>query len=215
MLYIREKAMTLADSSKREVLNESGFGEHNMLIYSDLNTFREMYCMYAKIHLEPKYNEIVLIVTQYETPEKIRNSMKDYGIDVERHEEDGSLFIVDSVKGYQSGKDHAGVLNLAKSLVARAEKDGKAGVCVFGDIGSFFMFDRIAELLQYELSISPRPAFKLKAFCSYHAHNYRILTPIRKRRWKNKTIERFCPRIEQQAARWVRTILNTNLYFSL
>ncbi len=34
------------------------------------------------------------------------------------------------------------------------------------------MFDRLVELLQYELSIPPRPGIKLKAFCSYHAQDY-------------------------------------------
>jgi hypothetical protein len=172
--------MAEVEKSRNEVLNASDFSEHNMLVYPDLDTFREMYCMYAKMHLQPRYNEIVLIVSQYETPDKIRNSMKDFGIDVEKHEKLGSLMIIDAVKGYHSGNDHSGVLNLAKSLVVRAEKEGKTGVCVFGDVGSFFMFDQITELLQYELSIPPKPPIKLKAFCSYHADDFARLTPVQK-----------------------------------
>jgi hypothetical protein len=157
-------------------INESGFHEHNMLVYPDLDTFTETYCMYAKIHLQPKHNEIVLIVTQYQTIEKVRHNLQQFGIDVDKHEKDGSVIIIDSVKGYQSDRDHKGVFMLAQSLVRRAEKEGKGGVCVFGDIGSFFMYDRIVELLQYEVSIPKKPPIKLKAFCSYHTADYRRLT---------------------------------------
>ncbi len=92
-----------------------------------------MYCMYAKIHLQPKYNEIMLIVTNYETPDKVKQNLSGFGIDTEAHEKDGPLVIIDAVKGYQIG-DINGVLKLAKSLVARAQKEGKQGVCTIGDI---------------------------------------------------------------------------------
>jgi KaiC/GvpD/RAD55 family RecA-like ATPase len=81
--------------------------------------------MYAKVHLQPEYNEIVLIASQYEPPHKVRSNLSDYGVDVDRYEKDGSLIIIDSVKGSQSDKDHSGVINLCNLLVARTEKDGK------------------------------------------------------------------------------------------
>jgi DcmR-like sensory protein len=179
--------MTLTSSSSSSIppniksnIDASSFHEHNMLVYPDLDTFTETYCMYAKIHLQPKHNEIVLIVTQYQTIEKVRENLREFGIDVDKHEKDGSLIIIDSVEGYQSDKDHTGVFKLAQSLVLRAEKEGKGGVCVFGDVGSFFMYDRITELLQYELSIPRKPPIKLKAFCSYHAGDYGRLTEEQK-----------------------------------
>ncbi len=184
--------MTLTDRAKKEVLVESGFDEHNMLVYPDLETFREMYCMYAKIHLQSKYDEIMLIVTQYETPEKIRQNLMDFGIDVELHEKDGSLLIVDSVKGYQNG-DINGVLKLAQSLADRAQKEGKQGVCAFGDMGSFFMFDRLVELLQYELSIPPKPGIKLKAFCSYHIDDFSNLSPKQRQALEKNHYRRILP----------------------
>jgi hypothetical protein len=183
---------SLADKSKKEVLNDSSFGEHNMLVYPDLDTFKEMYCLYSKMHLEPQYNEIVLIVTNYEIPAKVRQNLKDFGIDADIKEKEGSLVIVDSVRGYQNG-DVNGVLKLAKSLVERAEKEGRQGVCVFGDMGSFFLFDRIMELLQYEISIPRRPEIKLKAFCSYHAGDYDRLTPEQRRTLENNHFRRIMP----------------------
>jgi hypothetical protein len=164
----------------RTDIDASGFHEHNMLVYPDLDTFTETYCMYARIHLQSKYNEIVLIVTQYQTIDKVRQNLQDYGVDVDRYEGEGSLVIIDGVEGYQSDNNHAGVFKLAQSLVQRAEKEGKSGLCVFGDMGSFFMYDKIIELLQYELSIPQKPPIKLKAFCSYHAGDYGKLTEEQK-----------------------------------
>jgi hypothetical protein len=184
--------LTITDKSKGEVMTESGFGEHNMLVYPDVETFKEMYCMYAKIHLQPNYNEILLIVTYYETPEKIKQNLRDFGVDAEAHEKNGSLLIVDAVKGYQSS-DVNGILKLARSLVERAEKEGRQGVCVFGDMGSFFLFDRVVELLQYELSIPPKPSIKLKAFCSYHSGDYNRLTSDQKKILEDHHYRRILP----------------------
>ena len=107
-------------------------------------------------------------------------NLRGFGIDADAHKNDGSLVIIDAVRGYQAG-DVNGVLKLAKSLVSRAEKEGKQGVCVFGDMGSFFLYNRIVELLQYELSIPPRPPLQLKPFCSYHAEDYGNLTSDQKK----------------------------------
>ena len=170
---------TLRDEAK-SMLEASGFHEHNMLVYPDLDTFRETYCMYASQHLQPKYNEIVLIASQYEPLDRVRDNLRGYGVDVEKHEKDGSLVIIDAVKGYQSDKDHLDAIKLCKSLVARGEKEGKAGVCSFGDMGSFFMYDRIPGMLRYEQSITPKPKIKLKAFCTYHAQDYANLTKEQK-----------------------------------
>jgi hypothetical protein len=165
----------IPEETKRRVLDESAFGEHNMLVYRDLDALREMYCAYCQARL-PSGTEIVLIVTHYETPEKVKQNLHDCGVDVERYERDGSLVVVDSVKGYQFG-DINGVLKLARSLVLRAEKEGREGVCAFGDLGSFLMFDRQAELVQYELSIPRSLDFRIKTFCSYHSADYARLDP--------------------------------------
>jgi hypothetical protein len=169
---------TSAEEAKKQVLGDAHFGDHSMLVYRDLDALREMYCAYCKAHLEPA-SEIVLIATQYETPDRVRQNLMDYGIDAEKYGRDGSLVIVDSVKGYQQG-DMNGVLKLAKSLARRAEKEGKRGMCVFGDPGSFFMFDRLAELLHYELSLPQSFDVKIKGFCSYHAADFDRLTPDQK-----------------------------------
>src|SRR5687767_1153120 len=127
----------MATAEGVEALGETDFGDHDMFVYQDLNALREMYCSYCKACLASG-SEIVLIATQYETPGRVKQNLIDSGIDAERYEKDGSLVIVDALKGYQHG-DVNGVLKLAKSLASRAERECKQGVCAFGDPGSFFM----------------------------------------------------------------------------
>lgn len=47
-----------------------------MIIYEDLYTLREIYCKFSKTALE-KNNEIMLIVTTYETPNNVRDMLRD------------------------------------------------------------------------------------------------------------------------------------------
>src|SRR3712207_8152410 len=43
-----------------------------------------------------------------------------------------------------------GAMNFAKDLVVRAARDGKEGVFNLSDMGSFFLSERIDELIRYE-----------------------------------------------------------------
>jgi hypothetical protein len=65
-----------------------------------------------------------------------------------------------------------GVAKLAQSLVKYAEKTKKKGVTAFGDIGSFFLLERITELMNYELSLPRMFDMQFKAFCSYHQADF-------------------------------------------
>jgi hypothetical protein len=133
---------------------------------------REIYCRFAKKALE-KNNEIMLIVTTYETPHTVRDMISEYDIDVQKHESDGSLLIIDSVQGYQVANFY-GVLTLIESLAIRAQKESKSGVFCIADMGSFFLFGREKELVDYELSIPENIDIRLKAFCCYHKNDFSL-----------------------------------------
>src|SRR5690242_1351895 len=139
------------DSHTRNMLDNSSYHEHSMIIYEDLDTFREVYCKYTKEALDEN-NEFVVIATTYETPESVGQLLINYGLDADKHEADGSLHILDSVAAYQSA-DIYGMMKLLKTLAAGAKKQGKAGIFNLSDMGSFFMANRQGDLLTYELSI--------------------------------------------------------------
>jgi MEDS: MEthanogen/methylotroph, DcmR Sensory domain len=163
--------MTL-DTKTEHQLQNSCYNEHNLLIYEDLYTLREIYCRFAKKALE-KNNEIMLIITTYETPHTVRDMISEYDINVQKHESNGSLVIIDSVQGYQVASFY-GVLRLLESLAVRAQKESKSGVFSIADMGSFFLFGREKELVNYELSIPKNIDIRLKAFCCYHKNDFSL-----------------------------------------
>jgi hypothetical protein len=83
------------------------------LIYPDLYALEEIYSHYCNIAL--KNNELVLILTYYQTVGRIRQTLKELDIDVEKYEKENDLIIIqDSVE------THAGYtkdfLSLLKTL---------------------------------------------------------------------------------------------------
>lgn len=163
--------MTL-DTNSEHLLQNSCYNEHNMIIYEDLYALREIYGKFSKKALE-KNNEIMLIVTTYETPNTVRDVLSEYEINIQKHESNGSLVIIDSVQGYQKANFY-GVLRLIQLLAIRAQKDSKSGIFSIADMGSFFLFGREKELLDYELSIPKTIDIRLKAFCCYHKNDFSL-----------------------------------------
>ncbi len=145
-------------------------GSHNLLIYHDLKVFHEIYSQYARTLLAE--NEIVLIATQYDAIEEVKNTLRLVGIDVENCLNQGTLFIIDAQQGFQ-GVDSKGVWKFGMSLLSRAKKEGKSGVGWFADLGSFFNFGKIEELMQYELWLPEKNEDdKVKIVCCYHLENF-------------------------------------------
>ena len=151
-----------------EDIRRSNFHDHNMLIYSDLPTFRKIYseCTRQALHS----NEIVFLATTYDPFDKVKDELRRKRISVDNETKDGNLVIVDAVRAYQI--DTYGAMKLGKSLVLRAIKEGKSGVFNMSDMGSFFLSERIETLVEYERSLREKKDFKFKAICSYHKGNF-------------------------------------------
>ena len=151
-----------------EDIRRSNFDDHNMLIYSDLPTFRKIYseCTRQALHS----NEIVFLATTYDPFDKVTDELRSKGISVDNETKDGNLVIVDAVRAYQI--DTYGAMKLGKSLVLRAIKEGKSGVFNMSDMGSFFLSERIETLVEYERNLRENKDLNFKAICSYHKGNF-------------------------------------------
>ena len=172
---VKRSSQEIADTIVKKKLIEPG--SHNLLIYDDLRTFREIYSEYSKALLPE--NEIIVIGTQYDVVENVKNTLLRVGVDVERHLNQGTLFIVDAQKGYQVAGSR-GMWRLAMSLLSRVKKEGRQGVSWFGDPGSFFSFEKIEELMQYELWNPQKYEDMMKSICSYHSKDFEKLTEAQK-----------------------------------
>jgi hypothetical protein len=155
-----------------EMIRQSHPHDHDVMIYPDLPTFRQVYSQATKEALER--NEIVFLTTTYDSFQRVIDSLKQGRISVNKEVKHGNLIILDAVKAYQI--DVSGVLNFAKSLLMRAAKNGKAGVFNISDMGSFFLADRIPILVEYERSLRKKMDIELKAVCSYHTGDFENLS---------------------------------------
>jgi hypothetical protein len=164
-------------SSIIEDVRRSEFQEHNLLIYPDLPSFRQIYSECTKQALDN--DEIVFIATTYDSFERIEDALSSKGISVDNEKKDGNLIIVDALRAYQI--DTYGAMNFAKDLVMRATRDGKEGVFNLSDLGSFFLSERIDRLIEYEQSVPKKMDFKFKGICSYHRDNFGILAEEQQR----------------------------------
>ena len=116
-------------------------GEHNILIYSNESTFRDIYSNFCKAMFENNKgnnsnnnsgidDEIVILIPSYETVNDVEFTLdKRTGINPEKYEKEGSLFfIVDSLKTYsynESGKYEYNIVLLFTSILNQAESLGK------------------------------------------------------------------------------------------
>jgi hypothetical protein len=174
------------------------------MVFPDLMTLRGVYSHYTKMQLEDS-NEIVLILPYYETTEMVRltlsgetiynengrgNNPCGYsGIDVNKYEKEGSLIIMDSLKGYfpskgkgnfhinnDSPKGDFGLMSYLEILLKQAERQKKNGVTVLSDMGSFYHHhnrDGNLKLIEYECSLPEKfNTRKLKGFCLYHQKDF-------------------------------------------
>ena len=174
---INSKYHSNSISSIIEDIRRSDFQEHNLLIYPDLPSFRQIYSECTKQALDN--NEIVFLATTYDSFDIIEDALRSKQISVDDEKKKGSLIIVDAVRAYQI--DTNGAMNFAKDLAVRAARDGKEGVFNLSDMGSFFLFERIDRLIEYEQNVPKKMDFKFKAICSYHRDNFGILAEEQQR----------------------------------
>ena len=155
-----------------EKIHQSHPHDHDVMIYPDLPTFRQVYSQATKEALER--NEIVFLATTYDSFQKVVDSLTRVGVSVNKEAKEGNLVVLDAVKAYQI--DIFGAFEFAKSLVMRAAKDGKTGVFNISDMGSFFLANRIPALVDYERSLKKKMEIELKAVCSYHKSDFENLS---------------------------------------
>src|SRR5215210_5203382 len=179
---------------------ELGDGENGIVIYPNLQTFRQIYTRYAKDQLAKEGEEeeedekinskgnkqskprIILIATFYETIDSVKHSLSAVGVDAQSLIDNGSLIIVDAFSSYYP--DVSGMKKLVASLSDRAKKEGRVGVTAIVDMGFFFLFGgdgRATELINYEASLpSKTEGGNVKGFSCYHGGNYNTLKDSQK-----------------------------------
>ena len=106
-------------------------------------------------------------------------------IDVRKYEKQNSLLIIDSARAYFGSS--IDIVSFVKSLVNYADQIGKNGVSVLADMGPFFHYNKLDDLIEYETSIPPRSDIKAKGLCLYNEDdfNWRLTRIQRKKLLKH------------------------------
>ena len=150
-----------------------------MLVYPDLPTFRRIYGQFTKAQLDD--NGVVVLFPYYETTDSVRHVLSQLGIDVRKCEQNRSLVIVDSVKAYlHSDIDRKSLL---KMMAEGSKRMGKKGVSIIGDMGSFFLYEKQNQMMEYEMKLrldekendDDANSVKIKGICSYHKDTFNTL----------------------------------------
>jgi hypothetical protein len=105
-----------SSSSLVQATRQSNSHDHDMLIYPDLPAYRKIYSESAKQALDN--NETVLLITTYDSFDRIKDSMMQVGISVNNETKEGNLIILDAVKAYQL--DTFGAVKFVTTLVKQA-----------------------------------------------------------------------------------------------
>jgi len=165
----KDNEMTGTTSDIINGIDKIEYREHVVLIYPNLYALREIYSHYCNIAL--KNNELVLILTYYQTAECIRLTLKELDIDVEKYEKENDLIIIqDSIETHSGYTED--FLSLLKTLDKQQEKRGKKGLSVIADMGVFFHFQYNKDvLIDFESSL-PKFDMNVKRICTYHAGDF-------------------------------------------
>jgi hypothetical protein len=184
---------------KKWFKEEVAEGENGIVIYPNLQTFRQIYTQYVKDQLANAGNDeedndnnsthneqlkprIILIATFYETINSVKHNLNAVGVDVQRHIDNGSLLIVDAFNCYYP--DINGMKKLVASISNRAARQGRVGVSAIVNTGFFFLFGgdgEAIELINYEASLPPKTeGGNIIGFSCYHVRNYNTLKDSQK-----------------------------------
>src|SRR5919112_2141968 len=171
-------------------INQSNFGEHNLILYKDAITLNKICLEYCKTAIE-SLNEMILFLPYHESVSHIFQSLKNTGLDVETYKLQGSLVIAESKKGYFSlTNELVDIMTMIKMLLQRSNKSGKSGLTVFSDMDLFFHQNRLDDLIKHETRLFCSSSFsmchnKMKIFCCYPVTDFNLLAENQKQELLN------------------------------
>ena len=155
-----------------ETISQSEYGLHCLIIYRDLATLREFYSNYIQKQIND--NELIQIMPFYETENSVRDILsknRTVNLDLVKQEEK-SLIIVDSLRGYFGCDNVESIWKNIEERVKYSKELGKKGISILGDAGSFVFKHKIQYLLDYESFLPLKFDINLKGICMYHQNDF-------------------------------------------
>lgn len=145
--------------------------DHVVFIYQALEAKHHALFSYLEAGLQNGYS--VAYVASEETIGNIKDCMKKFGIEVEKHERTGALRILDYTDVYIiDGKfEIETTLEKWKAMYKKALKKKFKGLRITGEMSCFFNHHLLEELVEYEKSLHRVLELPMTAICAYNAQD--------------------------------------------
>lgn len=145
-------------------------GEHGVMFYTSKEDMRKIHFAFVKSGLENGWGVIYAAPGSYS--EDLRNEMQNYGIDIEKYDEDGTLFIQkgEEIFGDPVKPDLELHKKQANDVINYFLSKNKKGVRIATDLTSFFLPHGLyVSLFDVEHLFKPRTDLPLTLICAYDA----------------------------------------------
>ncbi|MFW9850168.1 MAG: MEDS domain-containing protein [Candidatus Thorarchaeota archaeon] len=141
--------------------------DHVVLFYDSCELKHEVLFNYIKAGLEQ--GEATKYVCSEQTPEEIRKSMNQFGIDVALHERTGALQVLDYTDVYIVDGNFSidDVMETWERFHTESRALGFNGMRVTGEMAFFFKHGLVKELMDYEKSLHTVLDIPITAICAY------------------------------------------------
>ncbi len=143
---------------------------HLIFVYDSPEAKYNVLFNYLKAGLDN--HEATVYVAAEESPDQIKEAMKRFGIQVQRHEKTKALRILGYEEVYiKDGKFRmATTMETWNKLYSEALKQGFKGLRVTGEMACFFQHSLVQELLEYERALHRVLDIPMVAMCAYSSH---------------------------------------------
>jgi hypothetical protein len=146
-------------------------GKHGCIFFTRREELRRLHYAYVISGLEQ--NMGVVYATPSEIYHDTRNAVRNYGINIDKYEQDGSLMIVKGEDIYKDGQtpDLEHSKQVVKTVVEGFLSKGKDGIRITGDLTSYFLpRGLLMEWFNLESLFEIRSALPLTVLCGYDAN---------------------------------------------
>jgi hypothetical protein len=139
------------------------------MFYSRPEDKHQILFTYLRAGLEN--GQAAVYVVSDETPNEIREAMKQFGVNVDRLECEGLLRIIDYKEWFiTNGKfDVTETMSLFVELLDEVKDKGFKGLRFTGEMTCFFKHGLVKELVKYEESLHRVLEFPVSLICSYNS----------------------------------------------
>jgi hypothetical protein len=146
----------IVNKRKEEILGfvkQTKAKDHVIMFYTNPREKYHVLFTYLKAGLDA--GDAAAYVAGDESPNEIREAMKEFGLDVEHYEKNGALRIIDYRAWYIiKGEFNADkMISVWKKLLGKVKAKGFKGLRVTGEVDCFIKHGMVKRLLEYEKSL--------------------------------------------------------------